>query len=125
MSYRSPDRARMMQQQQAYHFAAHSHTMTWQRTVSASGGVDVAGIGATAYTITTPISALLKPMPVQAESPTPAGMLAGALFQVVTREPLGRDDKLTWNGVVYRVEAVPIQATLLGTWISLVSRETP
>lgn len=125
MSYRSPDRLRMMQQQQAYHFAAHSHTMTWQRTVSASGGVDVAGIGATTYSVSTPISALLKPLPTQSEGQTPAGMVAGALFQVVTHEPIGRDDKLTWNGVVYRVEADPIQSTLTDTWISIVTRENP
>lgn len=125
MPYRGPDKARMQTQQQEHHFAAHAASFTWQRFVSATGGVDVFGIPPTGYWVYTPISAILRPVPNLPEHQTPAGQIAAGQFQVVSHERLGRDDRLHWNGVEYRVEGDPVQATLLDTWVSNVSRVDP
>lgn len=121
--YRGPDSARIVQQQNNFQFEYYSHPMIWKRLVSASGGVDVIGLGPSAFWQYTNVRALLKPLPAQEDYPTPAGQIAEGRFQIVTREPVSRDDKLIWNNVSYRVEGVPAPSTLTSAWVNTIARE--
>ena len=125
MPYRGPDFPRIQAQQMDAHYAYAAQPVIWRRTVSATGGVSVAGIGATGYTEDRTISALFRPLPVTPEQQTPAGMIAGTRFEATTRERLGRGDTVIWANVVYRVESVPVPATLHSGYVSVIVRGEP
>ena len=107
------------------HFTYAAQPVTWRRYVSATGGVSVAGLGATGYTEDRTISALFRPLPVTPETQTPAGMIAGVRFEATTREQLGRGDVILWANVSYRVESVPVPATLHSGYVSVLARGEP
>lgn len=121
MPYRNPDRARIQGQAETI-FLYAGQTALWRDYMSAETGLAVAGEGTTLYYREQMITGLFKPLPVNAETQTPAGMLAATLFQVTTREPLARQDELTWRGERYRVESDPSPATLPGMWVATVAR---
>jgi hypothetical protein len=120
--YRGPDLARQQQQMAANHYAYAGQSVTWRAYVSASGGVAVAGLGATGYYREMPISALFRPLPSLPETQTPAGMIAAGQFEMTTREQVGRGDEIVWAGTVYRVEGAPVPATMHSGYVSLVAR---
>lgn len=119
--YRNPDRQRI-QTQAGTIFQYAGQTATWRDYSSASAGVSVAGFGSTPFYRQQTITALFRPLPVNLETQTPAGLLAATQFQVTTREQLGRLDYLIWKGDTYRVESDPAPATLPGMWIATVVR---
>ena len=125
MSYRGPNQLRITQQANEHHYASMSQTVTWRQYVSATGGVAVAGIGPTGYTVDRSISALLRPIPVVPETQGAAGMIAAAQFQVTTREALGKRDTLIWNGTAYRVEGPAAAATLTSGYMTVIARSEP
>lgn len=122
MTYRGPDQRRIALQIAEHQYAHMSQTVTWRQYISATGGVAVAGIGATGYYREQAISALLRPLPVQGERPTPAGMIAAGQFQVTTREALARRDEIVWGSVRYRVEGAAAPATLTSGYVNVIAR---
>lgn len=123
--FRGPDQRRIAGQMADHHYAHMSTPVTWRQYVSATGGVAVAGIGATGYYREQTISALLRPLPVPGETQTPAGMIAAAQFQVTTREALGRRDELVWANTRYRVEGPAAGVTLTSGYANVIVRGEP
>jgi hypothetical protein len=120
--YRGLNLLRQQQQINAYHYPGVGTLVTWRAYVSASGGVNVAGLGATGYYRETSITALFRPLPVQNETQTPAGMIAAGQFEMTTREAVGRGDAIVWANTNYRIEGPPVQSSLHSGWVSVVVR---
>lgn len=120
MTYRGPRKQRI-QQQQAAIFEHAGHVVTWRRYVSASAGVPAAGIGSAPRYVERQITALFYPLEL-AEGQRAAGMIVTSEFKATTREPLGRQDELVWQGATYRVESEATPATMPGTFVSVIKR---
>jgi hypothetical protein len=123
--YRGPNLLRQQQQINAYHYPGVGSVVTWRAYVSASGGVNVAGLGATGYYRESSITALFRPLPVQNETQTPAGMIAAGQFEMTTREAVGRGDEVRWNNTIYRVEGPPVASPMHSGYVSVVVRGEP
>lgn len=125
MPYRGPQSARMAQQMAQDVIEHAGQVMTWRAFISASGGVALAGFGATAYYRETTITGILGRAPVQFNIPdaqTPAGTLAQGRFLATTHERLGRQDELVWQGSTYRVESEAIPSRFSDMWTVEVKR---
>ena len=120
MAYRKPYRKRIQQQQTAI-FENAGHVVTWRKYVSASAGVPVAGLGSAPRYVERTITALFYPME-QPEGQRAAGQVVTAEFKATTREALGRNDELVWQGAVYRVEGAATPASLPGTYVTVIKR---
>lgn len=120
--YRGPNLARQQNQLAANQYTYAGQPVTWRAYVSASGGVNVAGLGATGYWRDQTITALFRPLPSLPETQTPAGMIAAGQFQMTTREAVGRGDQVRWNNVIYRVDSVPVQSSMHSGYVSIVAR---
>jgi hypothetical protein len=120
--YRGPNLLRQQQQIAAYHYPGVGSVVTWRAYVSASGGVNVAGLGATGYYRESLVSALIRPLPIMLETQTPAGMIAAGQFQMTTREAVGRNDTIVWANTNYRIEGPPVQSPLHSGWVSTIVR---
>ncbi len=125
MPYRSPDPQRQRKQTNATVMKYAGNTATWMQYISASGGIPAAGIGATAFWREQVITAVFAPAAGQEEMQTPGGMLAAADLTVATEQQLGRNDRLLWRGVEYRVDSDPQPSKLNNGWISLIKRGEP
>lgn len=125
MAYRGPNLLRQQQQMAANQYAYAGTLITWRAYVSASGGVSVAGFGATGYFREQTITALFRPLPVQQEAQTPAGMIAAGSFQMTTREAVGRGDEVVWGNVRYRIEGPVVASPLHSGYVSTVVRGEP
>lgn len=122
MPYRSPDLRRQQQQMAANQYAYAGQSVTWRAYISASGGVSVAGFGATGYYREIGITALFRPLPSFPEAQTPAGMIAAGQFEMTTRERVRRGDEIVWAGVAYRVEGAPVPVPMTSGYVSIVAR---
>lgn len=123
MTYRGPNPDRIRNQQVGDILRYAGHTVTWQQYVSASAGVSVAGFGSTPSYREQRITALFGPVR-QPEVQTPAGMMALGELACTTRERLGRQDRLVWNGVTYRVESDPAPAPMTNAYYCVIKRGT-
>lgn len=122
MGYRGPNLQRQQNQLAAAQYASVGTPVTWRAYVSASGGVNVAGLGATGYYREGTITALFRPLPSMPENQTPGGMIAAGQFEMTTRETVGRGDQVRWNNVIYRVEGPPVQSSMHSGYVSTVVR---
>jgi hypothetical protein len=121
--YRGPDATRIRAQTtNILQYAGQ--TALWQHFVSASGGTPAAGLTNTLYFRQTVITALFSNLQ-QPEDATPAGMIAGSRFSVITQERLERDDRLVWNGVDLRVDSDPVTSRISNLWVSEAVRADP
>jgi len=125
MSYRGPQtgRARVQVDQAIIQHAGQG--MVWRQFVSASSGATLAGFGPTRYYRESTITGIMGRAPmlfIVPEGQTPAGAMAQGRFLVTTREKLGREDELVWQGDVYRVESEPTPARLSNMWTVEVKR---
>lgn len=121
--YRGPDATRIRAQTtNILQYAGQ--TAIWQHFVSASGGTPAAGLTNTLYFRQTIITALFSNMQ-QPEDATPAGMIAGSRFSVISQERIERDDRLIWNGVDLRVDSDPVTSRISNLWVSEAVRADP
>lgn len=126
--YRGPDAMRIRAQTtNILQYAGQ--TAIWQHFVSASGGTPAAGLTNTLYFRQTVITALFSNMQFgnmqQPEDATPAGMIAGSRFSVISQERIERDDRLIWNGVDLRVDSDPVTSRISNLWVSEAVRADP
>ncbi len=120
MTYRGPSRKRIQGQQSAI-FENAGHVVTWRRYVSASAGVPAAGIGSAPRYVERTITALFYPLE-QPEGQRAVGQVVSSEFKATTREALGLQDELVWQGATYRVEGVATPTKLPGTWVTVIKR---
>lgn len=121
--YRGPDATRIRAQTtNILQYAGQ--TAIWQHFVSASGGTPAAGLTNTLYFRQTVITALFSNLQ-QPEDATPAGMIAGSRFSVISQERIERDDRLIWNGVDLRVDSDPVTSRISNLWVSEAVRADP
>lgn len=123
MPYRGIDTARIASQS-LHLYNQVGQTAVWRKYVSASGGVAAAGEGDTLYYHRHTITGMFGNRVVEQlpEHQTPGGMVAAAQVYVVTREQIGRQDELVWNGIAYRADSDPVRATLAGHWVTILKR---
>lgn len=126
--YRGPDAMRIRAQTtNILQYAGQ--TAIWQHFVSASGGTPAAGLTNTLYFRQTVITALFSNMQFgnmqQPEDATPAGMIAGSRFSVISQERIERDDRLIWNGIDLRVDSDPVTSRISNLWVSEAVRADP
>lgn len=122
--YSRPDKRRLNQNaERVYQYAGV--TATWRQYISASAGVPEAGIGDTFYyrqsTITGQFGVMLN-LPKIGEQVGAPGMIANGMFQMVTREHIGRQDEIIYNSAYYRVEADPVPDELADWWVTQLKR---
>lgn len=122
--YSRPDKRRLnVNAERIYQYAGV--TATWRAYVSASAGVPEAGIGDVQYyatrTITGQFGVMLSP-PKIGESVGAVGQIAAGMFQMVSRERIGRQDEIIYNSALYRVESDPVPAPLAGWWVTQIKR---
>lgn len=125
MPYRGPQSARMTQQVEQTIIEYAGLPLLWRQFISASSGVSLAGFSPTRYFRESVITGVLGRAPIQfavVEGQTPGGALAQGRFNVTTREKLGREDELIWDGDVYRVEGEAIPARMSNMWTVEVKR---
>ena len=121
--YRGPDATRIRAQTtNILQYAGQ--TAIWQHFVSASGGTPAAGLTNTLYFRQTVITALFSNLQ-QPEDATPAGMIAGSRFSVISQERIERDDRLIWNGIDLRVDSDPVTSRISNLWVSEAVRADP
>lgn len=121
--YRGPDATRIRAQTtNILQYAGQ--TAIWQHFVSASGGTPAAGLTNTLYFRQTIITALFSNLQ-QPEDATPAGMIAGSRFSVISHERIERDDRLIWNGIDLRVDSDPVTSRISNLWVSEAVRADP
>lgn len=121
--YRGPDATRIRAQTtNILQYAGQ--TAIWQHFVSASGGTPAAGLTNTLYFRQTIITALFSNLQ-QPEDATPAGMIAGSRFSVISQERIERDDRLIWNGIDLRVDSDPVTSRISNLWVSEAVRADP
>ena len=121
--YRGPDATRIRAQTtNILQYAGQ--TAIWQHFVSASGGAPAAGLTNTLYFRQTVITALFSNLQ-QPEDATPAGMIAGSRFSVISQERIERDDRLIWNGIDLRVDSDPVTSRISNLWVSEAVRADP
>ncbi len=122
--FSKPDKRRFSgNAERIYQFAGS--TATWRQYMSASAGVPEAGIGDQFYyrsqTITGQFGVMLN-LPKIGENVAAPGLIAAGMFQMVTREKVGRQDEIQYNGALYRVESDPVPAQLVGWWVTQIKR---
>jgi hypothetical protein len=122
--YSRPDRKRLnVNAERNYQYAGV--TAIWKQYISASAGIPEAGIGDGQYyrqqTITGQFGVMLSP-PKIGESNGGAGQIAAGMFQMVSRERIGRQDEIVYNGSLHRVESDPVPAPLAGWWVTQIKR---
>ena len=122
--YSRPDRRRFNQNaERVYQYAGV--TATWRAFVSAVAGVPEAGIGSAVYyrssTITGQFGTMIA-LPKVGEAVAAPGLIAAGMFQMVTRERVGRQDEIVYNSATYRVESDPVPAMLAGWWVTQIKR---
>ena len=126
--YRGPDATRIRAQTTNILQSA-GHSAIWQHFVSASGGPPAAGLTNTLYFRQTVITALFSNLrqagDATPEDATPAGMIAGSRFSVISQERIERDDRLIWNGVDLRVDSDPVTSRISNLWVSEAVRADP
>ncbi len=114
MSYRGPQAHRISAQTtQIMQYAGHS--VTWKQYVSATANNDVMGLGDTLYYRNQSISAHMT-FSANSEAQYQLGQVPSQTVYATTRQKLGSQDELVWNGVVYRVEGEPMLARVGGHW---------
>ncbi len=127
MSYRGPQPARQNRQHIDHHMTFAGHTATWRQWVSSDDGIPVAGIGASAYYREQQITALMGAA-LQGDTPrigerqTLAGMVAEGAIEMVTRQKMGRQDEVRWQGDIYRVEADSVWSPVAGSFVTVIKR---
>ena len=102
-------------------FRRAGRVLLWRTVESESGGNVAMGLGPTPTWRERTITALMAG-PDNAEQRTMAGAFAAGEFSVITREKLGPDDELVWNGNVYRIESQPVMSTNTRYYKSIVKR---
>ncbi len=122
--YSRPDKRRLNQNaERIYQYAGV--TAIWRQYISASAGVPEAGLGDSAFyrqqTITGQFGVMLSPPKVGEQVAAP-GMIAAGMFQMVSRERIGRQDEIIYNSAYYRVESDPVPAPLAGWWVTQIKR---
>lgn len=114
--YSNPDR-RPIQNQAADSLMRYAgQTATWSIYVSASAGIPAAYVDASAcyrhQTITAIFGrGMLGQFP---EYQVAAGMQAAGMMIMTSPYKIGRQDEIKFNGAVYRVEADPMPARMVG-----------
>ncbi len=127
MSYRGPQPVRQNRQHIDHHLQFAGHTATWRQWVSADVGIPEAGIGATAYYREQIITALMGAAeagntPRLSERQSLAGMVIDGSIELVTREQLGRQVEISWQGDIYRVEAESVRSPVAGSFVTIIKR---
>jgi hypothetical protein len=122
--YSRPDKKRLnLNAERIYQYAGV--TATWRHFVTAVAGVPEAGISDSGIyrqqTITGQFGVMLSP-PKIGESVGAAGQIAAGMFQMVSRERIGRQDEIIYNSAYYRVESDPVPAQLAGWWVTQLKR---
>jgi hypothetical protein len=122
-----PDKSRIQNQLSNYQYPSVGYTVTWRQWVSAVSGNDVAGFGPTDYYREQVITAFMGQFipPNIRQHQTLAGAIPAGAFFAITREAIGKDDLLMWQGSAYRVEGEPIHLALTQQYIVEVKRATP
>lgn len=122
--YSRPDKRRLNQNAENV-FRYAGVTATWRQYISSSAGVPEAGIGDQFYyrqsTITGQFGVMLN-LPKIGEAVAAPGLIANGMFQMVTRERIGRQDEIIYNSAYYRVEADPVPDELAGWWVTQIKR---
>lgn len=126
MSYRGPNRERMMTQMNGSILPGAGQVMTWRQYISASAGVDVAGEGDTPFyrqqTITAVMGMGQMAMPNLPQHQTPAGQVVAGQFYIVTQAPIAKDDEIVWRGQTYRVESDPTPSVMVSGFVAQLKR---
>ncbi len=122
--YSRPDKRRFNQNaERIYTYAGV--TATWRQFVSGVTAVPEAGLGDTFYyreqTITGQFGVMLNP-PKIGETIAAPGLIAAGMFQMVSRERVGRRDEVIYNSATYRVDSDPVPAPLVGWWVTQIKR---
>jgi hypothetical protein len=123
--YRGPIFDRIRHQFEDGPLTFHGHTVTLKRFVSSSAVASLAGLAPTAYYSTQYITALVRPLPgmlTQVEHQTPAGQIAAGQYQLTTREQIGRDDYIIWQGDTFRVNGPSVQTFLHSGYVTVIQR---
>lgn len=108
--YSGPDHRRMSAQFKQIENEA-GQIMVWHHFISGSTGIDVVGEGTILHYNSTTITGLVKSIPDKpemAEMYKPGGMLTVGQYRLAAREPIARDDKITWNDVEFVVQSDPL-----------------
>lgn len=122
-----PDHKRITQQMNDHQYPYVGHAVTWRHYVSASGGVDVAGIGPTPMYRESIITAFLGQFvpPQMRQHQVPGGMIEAGTFYAVSREPLDAQDEIIWNGALFRIEGSATRSPLTLGYIVEIKKATP
>lgn len=121
MGYRGPDAGRIRAQSTDNILRYAGQTAVWRQYVSASAGVLAAGLGNTYYYREQVITALFTRV-TEPEQATPGGMIADARFSMAAQQQIGRNDRLVWQGVNYRLDSDPAPSRIDGYWMAEVVR---
>lgn len=125
MPYRF-DRSRMANQNRDVILNTMGQTVTWWQFISATGGVDVAGIGPTTYsaghTITAIVGVFPNALPRILQTQTPGGMIPAGETFITTPHKLGKDDQIIHNGAVYHVDSEPQYSIMSSAYVAMLRR---
>ncbi len=119
--YSRPDKRRMNNEAERI-FQAAGQTATWKCFLSAVAGIPEAGIGDSAFYNNRLITAQFRALPTFMENVAAPGLIAAGQTQMVSRERIGRQDEILWQGSTYRVESDPAPAPLVGWWACMLKR---
>lgn len=129
MSYFKPSRP-LYNQQTTDLLAIAGQTATWNRYVSASAGVAVAGFGSAVYSASQLITAVFGGGVAGAGGTVEAniqrqmmlGQIEAGQVRIDTRERLSQLDEIIWNSVRYRVDTDSQLSPLNGYYMSVITR---
>lgn len=124
MSYRGPQPNRHFLQATDL-FQHAGYTATWYQFVSASAsGTRVAGFGSAYFYRQQVITGVFgNNVPASLiEKQRAAGVIAAGDVQLVSREQIGRQDRLIWRGIKYNIESDPVPSRMAGLWVTVLRR---
>lgn len=100
---------------------AVGETATWHQFVSAVSGATFAGMSPKLYYKDQVITAQFFGLPGMnafiAQDQSDAGTIYNARVMMSSREHIMGDDRLTWNGELYRIDGIPIFNRVNQKWM--------
>lgn len=123
MPYRGPNKQRMALQSDTMKQYA-GETATWRQYISASSGNPRVGLGSAANYRLQTITGIFGDGVVTTNTfgQRTVGQLQAGQIRVVTTEKLGKNDEVTYQGNLYRVDSEPTPSVLNGRWIAILNR---